>query len=557
MKKNKLIWMLGIVVLITSCDVDNELPEIVDETETTEVVSLDNGSADFSKYVAIGASFTAGVTDGTLFKASQKNSFPNILASKFALVEGGDFNQPLINDNIGGLLYNGAQIQEPRFYFDGSGPARIADVPTTEATTSIAGNYNNYGIPGAKSFHLVAPNYAYANPYFGRMTTSTTNTVLDEALAQNEDITFFTLSEIGGNDVLGYALAGGTGEDQTGNADATTYGSTDITDPVLFDTVLKNMVNALTANGAKGVIANVPSITSLANFTTVPYNPLDPTEEEDGNLTETAAQLASQIPLLNSIFGAVNQVYTGAGEPERSIVFSADATNPLVIYDENVTNLSIAITTALASDTNTFTPFVESLGLPAAAAPLVAQLIGNQYGKARSATENDLFVLASSTSIGEINTDSVAALITLSGGLLSETLAAQFSSEGITLPLADKWVLTPEEQESIRIATDAYNTSIEAVAVNNTNLILVDLNSLLSEAALVGLDFDNYLLNTDLVTGGLISLDGIHLTSRGYALMANKILEAIDKGFGSNFTEATNGLAKADDYPTNYSVTFR
>ena len=39
--------------------------------------------------------------------------------------------------------------------------------------------------------------------------------------------------------------------------------------------------------------------------------------------------------------------------------------------------------------------------------------------------------------------------------------------------------------------------------------------------------------------------------------MANKILEAIDEGFGSNFSEATNGLAKADDYPTNYSVDLR
>ncbi len=34
--------------------------------------------------------------------------------------------------------------------------------------------------------------------------------------------------------------------------------------------------------------------------------------------------------------------------------------------------------------------------------------------------------------------------------------------------------------------------------------------------------------------------------------MANKFLEAIDTDFGSNFI-ASGNVAKADDYPTNYS----
>ena len=84
-----------------------------------------------------------------------------------------------------------------------------------------------------------------------------------------------------------------------------------------------------------------------------------------------------------------------------------------------------------------------------------------------------------------------------------------------------------------------------------------DLNSVLIEASTSGIQFDNYNLTTNLVTGGLISLDGIHLTSRGYALMANKILETIDSEFGSNFSLATDGLAKADDFPTNYSPTLQ
>ena len=563
MIKNKTLWMLGLSLALISCNEDNTLPEIEEveaAQEVTENIALDSGSADFSNYVAIGASFTAGFSDGALFIASQENSFPNILASKFALVGGGDFNQPLMNDNIGGLLFLGNQAQEPRFYFDGSGPARLPATPTTEITTSIAGAYNNFGIPGAKSFHLTFPGYASLNPYFGRMATSPTITVLEQALAQSP--TFFTLSEIGGNDVLGYALDGGTGEDQTGNTDAASYGESDITDPTLFGTIFEGMVTALTANGAKGVVVNVPYITSLANFTTVPYNPLDPTEkdedDEDGDgdvdeLTETAAELAAQIPTLNALFGNLNQIFDFLGETERIIEFSSDATNPVVIEDENLTDLSETIENILSSSTE-FPVFVESFGLPAAAAPSVAALLGDIYGQARQATAEDLLVLASSAVIGETDTPTVSYL---QGQGLSVALANQFAIEGLTKPLTDQWVLTPEEQEAIKTATDAYNESIANVAASNNNVVMIDLNSVLTEASISGLEFDNYNLNTALVTGGLISLDGVHLTSRGYALMANKILETIDDGFGSNFSEATNGLAKADDYPTNYSFSFR
>ena len=121
---------------------------------------------------------------------------------------------------------------------------------------------------------------------------------------------------------------------------------------------------------------------------------------------------------------------------------------------------------------------------------------------------------------------------------------------GVSVPLADNWVLTPEEQSNIQTAVDAYNVSINSIAAAN-DLAVVDLNQLLTEAAGGGTTFGNFSLSTTLVFGGLVSLDGIHLTSRGYALMANKILEAIDAKYGSNFKDSGN-LADADSYPTNY-----
>lgn len=578
MKKLKYIGLLALALGFTACD-DDVYPPIEDPNANTATEVLDVNGLDLSNYVSIGASFTSGFTDGALFIKAQENSFPNILASKFAMANGGTFELPLMNDNIGGFVTStGIEVQPPRFYFNGTGPARIDATPTTilGLPVSNAGNLNNYGVPGAKSFHFVTPNYGNplglttiplsANPYFVRMLDqmSTSSSIIAEAAEENP--TFFTISEVGGNDVLGYALSGGYNSEITNpftgavivpasnaiyQADNTVspaaYGSNDITNTDVFASVFSQMTTELTTNGAKGVVGNIPYITSLSHFTTVPYNPLDPRESAD---------LAGQIPLLNNVYGAINQVYAGAGEPERSIVFATDQSNPVVVYDEDATDLTVAIATTLGSSP-TFVPFVQSLGLPPAAAPLVAQLLGRQYGKARSATANDLFVLPSSTVIGTVNTDHAAELIAISGGLLPASLAGQFSAEGITLPLADKWVLTPEEQTEIKTATDAYNATISAIANANPNIALVDLNSVLQQASTTGITFDEYNMTTELVRGGLVSLDGVHLTGRGYALMANKMLEAMDATFGSNFTRATNGLAKANDHPTNYSVSLR
>ena len=495
---------LGLFLLslsIVSCDVNNELDVI--PAEVAAEVALNTNGLDFSRYISIGTSLTAGFTDGALFKAAQENSFPNILAGKF----GSEFNQPLMNDNIGGFVFGGNVVASPRFYFDGAGPAVLPATPTTELGAPVTGPFNNYGLPGAKSFHLGFPGYGALNPYFGRMASSAGATVMGDALAENP--TFFTL-DIGANDVLFYATNGGAGKDQTGNFDPATYGGNDITDPNVFGQIFTGMVTALTANGAKGVVTNVPNVTDTPYFITVPHNPVPLDGATAGAVNGAYAPynggIQQALGYLASV-GFISPADAAAEIAKRTISFSAGQ-NAVVIVDEDLTDL-------------------EALN------PAFAGL--KQY---RHATADDLLLLASSTVIG-----------TTVGG--NPQLI-----NGVTVPLADNWVLTPQEQASIMTATDAYNTTIAAVASSNPNIALVDFKGVLTEAS-TGIMFDNYTMNTSLVTGGLVSLDGVHLTARGYALMANKILAAIDAEFGSNFTLATGGLAKAGDYPTNYSPALR
>ena len=72
MKNIKYIWLLVLVVSLTACEED----DLSTFGEMEELPALTAGDADFSNYVALGASFTAGFTDNALFIASQENSFP-------------------------------------------------------------------------------------------------------------------------------------------------------------------------------------------------------------------------------------------------------------------------------------------------------------------------------------------------------------------------------------------------------------------------------------------------------------------------------------------------
>lgn len=480
-----------------------------------EPVTYTSGTADFSTYVAVGNSLTAGYSDAALFIDGQTASFPNMLAGNFALAGGGAFSIPFMADNLGGATLGGQSILGNRLilsFASGSpAPTPVSGTGSTEISNTLSGPFNNMGVPGAKSYHLVAPGYGnlagvaagLANPYYARFASSATATVIGDAAAQAP--TFFSLW-IGNNDVLGYATSGGDGEDQTGNLDPSTYGSNDITDPNVFANVYNGLLQTLTANGADGVLANIPDVTALPYFTTVPYAPLDPTNPDFG----------PQIPTLNATFGQLNQVFAFLGVPERAIVFNTDSASALVIKDESLADLSAQITGALVN-----------FGMDAG----TATVIGLLYGQARQATPDDLIVFTSQTVIGELNEDAFAMLQGLG---VPAADAGQLSINGITYPLEDQWVLTPGEHQSVLTATSAYNQTIAALA-QQYDLALVDIYSYYQTVEENGIGLsDGSTVTAAYATGGGFSLDGIHPSPRGYALVANQFIEAINTKYGSN-----------------------
>ena len=536
--KNKFILLATLAIGFASCEPEFENP--IDESYTS-------GEANFSVYVAIGNSLTAGYMDGTVSKGSQVNSYPNLLAQQFALAGGGAFTQPSYADdvnNLGGLMLGGLPIE----YLTGANefPARrvldatqlnpdgsrgaveiIAGTSTIEVSNPLQKSaYNNMGVPGAKSFHLLAPNYGnlagvatgQANPYFVRHATTSGATVLGDAMLKSP--TFFT-NWIGSNDVLAYATGGGTVSDDpatpavdeslsnipaidnfgTSNDNVLGYKKNDITSLNIFNGAYSTIVNTLTSNGtgAKGVVCTIPSVTSIPFFTTVPYAPLSPAKlGGSANINALNAQL----------YGPLDGIFTAYGEPNRVNPLSASAANPILINDVDAIDRSAEITAIL-------TP---SLGAPTATA------FGMVFGKARQATSADLVVLPASSVIGTPNASSPSPLINING---------------VSYPMANKWVLTANEKAKVAAATSAFNASIISIAASK-NLAVADMNAIMNQLV-SGLRADNGTIYTANYFNGLateykvlFSLDGVHPNARGYAVIANEIIKVINAKYKSN-----------------------
>jgi len=488
MNKNKIILLTISALSFWSCDNDFEN----DVTET----NITSGTANFSKFVALGNSLTSGYRDGALYKLGQIESYPNMIATQMKLAGGGEFKTPLMSDELGGIPAVGVK---DKFYLVATGvpssPVSPIQNTTISGTSTIAnifsaGPYQNMAVPGAKSFHLVASGYGNpaglaigaANPYYVRFSSGATSNLLTDATNQNP--TFFSLW-IGNNDVLSYATSGGIGIDQKGNFNPATYGSNDITDPTVFSQVYTSMIAGLTAKGAKGVIANLPYVTSIPYFTTVSTKPF-----AAGSLSST------QISALNQAYAAYNgglnaafnaNLITSDEAANRKITFTNGVANGAVIEDESLTNLS-------------------ALGLPSL----------------RMSNANDLILLTASTALR-------------TGG-------------GTSTPLSDGLVLIPSEINALRTTVDSYNTTIKTLA-SQYNLAFVDANRKMQElSSTSGIKYNGVTYTATFVTGGAFSLDGVHPNGRGYGIIANEFIKSINEKYGSNLPQVN---------PNSYSgVTF-
>jgi hypothetical protein len=398
----------------------------------------------------------------------------------------------------------------------GDAPISLTDVigpvtPTSNLlTNNPTGPFNNLGVPSAKSFHLLAPGYgdlngllvspATANPFFVRMASSPTASILGDAMAQNPS--FFSLW-IGANDVLGYALSGGDGTNP-------------ITDQATFDFAYSTLVTTLTSGGAQGVIANIPDVTSIAFLNSVPNDALNID-------AATAAQLTG---FFQAVAGIFTQVLIAQMVPVDQA--QALAAQYAITFEEGANRFLIDVPVTPTNPLGFRQMTEEELLVLTIDQGALAQ----GYGSV--ALSNEVLQVLGILQAGGTPTPEQGALV----------IAAV---NGID----DGDALDSDEIEEIKTAVDGYNATIASTA-SSTGLAFVDAYSIIGGITSTGYASDSFILTGNLVTGGAFSLDGIHPTSRGYALVANEFMKAIDTAYGSNF-EASGNLVDIGNYPTNYS----
>jgi len=85
-------FIAGVVLILSACDEYNEL---------TAPPPADAGNADFSRFVTIGNSLTAGYQSSSLYKTAQEYSYGKLIANVMEV----SFAQPLVDDpGTGGRL---------------------------------------------------------------------------------------------------------------------------------------------------------------------------------------------------------------------------------------------------------------------------------------------------------------------------------------------------------------------------------------------------------------------------------------------------------------------
>ncbi|MCE2733353.1 MAG: SGNH/GDSL hydrolase family protein [Flammeovirgaceae bacterium] len=533
MKKSISILATIALVIATGCEQE------INDLKPKEPITGEPGSANFTKFVSVGNSLTAGFQAGALFNEGQANSFPSIMAKQFAFVsENDEFNQPNINSVNGynssvsnpgaGLILGRLVLFDPDGATDPDGagclvsrspgpaaantPATSRTCPTPQNTPAVPAPYNsadlpatfegdrtklnNFGVPGILLGQVNNPatggpstGNPFFNPLYARFASNPgTSTILGDALATNPTFVSFWL---GNNDVLGYATSGASG-------------AIPLTSVATFQSQYSTAINTILNSNAnvKMVVATIPDVTAIPFFSTVTWNQIDFTLRGCDFNTNGTDDVQEQINQLNGMtgyggFNAALNGLAGAGvitqeEADKRKVTFAAGRNGIVINDETLEDLTTAL-----SGIN-----------PALAA----------YGRTRQANANDLITLSAGSILGTCVSNNPALI------------------NGVSVPLADQFVLLPSEIQEIKNRTTDFNNHIKSVVTaNSSRIALADVNAEFTKIVNGTVRIvDGIPVNATFAPPfGLFSVDGVHPNNRGSAYIAQVFIKAINSAFGA------------------------
>jgi hypothetical protein len=242
------------------------------------------------------------------------------------------------------------------------------------------------------------------------------------------------------------------------------------TEPEFFTLLYGPMLDGLAATGADIVVGNIPDVSSIPFFTTV--GPILSGSVPWG----VVASLQQQLPATGIIY--VSSTGINIGLPF---------------------NIGFADSSAVRNGTTLFT--------------LLGQTYANLLG----------------LPTGKYYVDNGIEVPPTSG--IDTTQAFGFHPQN---PFPDALVLDPDEIIIATNAVDAFNGIISAEA-GSRDIAVVDFNLFLKNLLTTPIPVDGIgIFSTSFIAGGTFSYDGVHLSSRGYGIIANEWINVINQKFEAN-----------------------
>jgi lysophospholipase L1-like esterase len=484
----KLLLLVLVLALVTSCK----------DYQDLDVEPVDTGDADFSSYVAVGNSLTAGFQSNALYEDAQEYSFPNLLARQLQIE---NFEQPLISNpgigDPGRIELTNLENSTTQYNTNQGQPIN----------TGIGQPYNNLGVPGIKvGAYLNAPD---DNPFYplivneGNPQSPLPNIHAAVEALQPTVVSFW----LGNNDILTYVTSGGLRQFTNPSNFRTQY--------VSAITQIQNLQSDPTV-----ITANIPSVASIPFATTV------------GPQFQSQIQNNDQIPglVVQKTFYQENQ-QIGASENRQpaGLIQKSDLDDP-----------SLALILLTARD---YLPYVGVSANPQAPSyneDAVNTILNYWRGyivNAGVATEEEVANYSQSDIEDTLTQMTIGQYQQTFNDGTTPTFAANY--EGFNFdepfglsaqnPFPNQFALGENEINITNTVTGIFNSVIASQGD-----IQFDVNSFFDQIIQDGQYTDpNSNVTLQPTIGSLFSLDGIHPSNRAHAALTNELIETLNS--------ATNG----------------
>jgi hypothetical protein len=453
-------------------------------------LTASKGDLNLTSYVAIGNSLTSGFQDGGLFYEGQKSSYVNILAEQFRSVEPNlVFKTPYVQQSSNGIGQPDIKVNFNTFTIK-------VKVPPPLSLQVLKSNCTG------KTSLTPAP-----KPVPGDAV----------ALIGADSMQISIVSSLGGGGPLPASIY------NTGNGTALPgpYQNMGVPGARCVD------VNKAGFGGSNLVQSITPNYSNFAASTVIISNPYFSRFAKEQNTSSMLSDAMTMSPTFFSLFIGNNDVLLWASQGGASGFGSTGITTPSE-FNDSITSIVKTLTSSAKQGILINVP----------------QITGSAYFTFNVA-DTSKYIIDETTTPRKMKMDDLLLLT-----VPQDSLVCALGGFGtVSYPIPKKYTLTANQVQQATTAIDGYNAKIKELA-DTYGLAFFDMNAF-TKANINGAHYNGMELNGTFVTGGITSLDGLHLTPRGYAALANELVKVINTKYHSTLPGVDLTTFNGVTFPNN------